>query len=204
VTDVLLYGGGIDSTTLLVHQRKLGREMLALHVDYGQAAATLEWRAVNRFCKLYDVEARRVGITLPFRGTGALMTGTPSTDPAKNIVHARNVMLVGLAAMLVGATGGGNVLLGYHEEPPDAPFPDATEAARAALNAAVATSTGWKVRVEAPFASKTRLEIARIAYALDPSILADAHTCYADVVGGCGACSHCVTRAEMLEHIGAT
>lgn len=62
-------------------------------------------------------------------------------------------------------------------------------------------TTGWRAGVQphvfAPFFKLTRYQIYKRGYELNPKLL-DAHTCYENVVGGCGKCAHCVQRHSMF------
>src|SRR5687768_10001463 len=60
---VVIYSGGLDSTTLLYHLRAEGREVRALSVDYGQRHVLRELEATAAICRVLGVERRVVDLT---------------------------------------------------------------------------------------------------------------------------------------------
>src|SRR5262245_45161443 len=123
---VVIYSGGLDSTTLLYHLRAKGHEVKALSVNYGQRHKTRELAAAEAICTRLNVECRTVdltalveffggnaltnaGVTLP-EGEYAQETIGQTTVPNRNMV----LLSVGIAwaaalkfdAVAFGAHGG--------------------------------------------------------------------------------------------------
>lgn len=186
-----MYGGGLDSTALLIHLASKGRPVIVLHVNYGQVAFTLEQGAGEFFCNRYSMEYRTARVDLRLIAPDASIVG----GMGGAMMDGRNLVLVSMAAMLASTRNYENVFLGYHKEPEHHPFPDATqqalEAAQVALNAMFAR----RVSLKAPFAEKTRFEIVQWASRMDEHFMTRTHTCYANVEGGCGECTHCKEKA---------
>src|SRR5262249_42207660 len=60
---VVIYSGGLDSTTLLYHLRAEGHEVKALSVNYGQRHLAREMAAAEGICTRLNVERRTVDMT---------------------------------------------------------------------------------------------------------------------------------------------
>jgi 7-cyano-7-deazaguanine synthase len=199
---VLLFGGGIDSAALLVWLRQQGAQVAALWVNYGQKAWVGERSACRWFCDKYGAELRVVSMDLFDVTRGALLVGAEANttnDPARNKIEARNVVLVGLGAMLAASLGRQAVYVGYHAEPEDAPFPDATEEARQKMHELLGTACRPPVGLFAPFAPYTREEILRAGLKLEPELADRSFTCYeSPTLVECGMCAHCERKRRML------
>lgn len=199
---VVLLGGGLDSSSLLVWLRRAGVPLDALWVHYGQKAWRGEQAACEWVCRRYGVPLHTVTIELAGVASSAILGGAAvntANDPSLNKLEARNVVLVSLGAMLAANLGRQVVYVGYHVEPPDAPFPDATDAARAAMSAVMEVACRPPVRVVAPFSHLTREEILRAGLWVEPELAARTFTCYeGEGLEECGTCAHCLRKKEML------
>lgn len=193
---VLLYGGGIDSTTLLFFLQQQGINPLAMYFEYGQKAQRLERLSLERWVP----ESRRKIFSIDLKAlvTSNIMAGENlASTPASNALEGRNLIFISLASAYASSVGARVLYLGFHAEPESAPFPDATEGFRLAVNTTLAAGMLNPITVEAPFSSWTRKEIFAWALKNAPEAL-EAHTCYEDVSGGCGKCSHCLLKKELL------
>lgn len=201
---VLLIGGGIDSTTLMVHLVREGKKVHVLHVDYGQKAIGGEYDAIYYFTEKYKVPFHKTLCRLDDIAQAAILKNSPmGLKHVDNRLEGRNVILVGLAATLAHSLGSACVWTGFHKEPEDRPFPDATIEARDAMRLVLATAYGTPMRLQAPFWNKTRLEIFKYARELDPEIETRSYTCYEVPLVGreCGKCTHCQQKAEMQKEL---
>lgn len=196
---VLLYGGGLDSTALLMYLTQNNVELIALHINYGQVAFEEEQLACWRYCKRYGVEYATLGIDLRAASPHASIVGGDGGD----CMDGRNAVLIATAAMFAAARAIPAVYVGFHEEPPNAPFPDATEAGLNAMRYAVRSMFKSHVHILAPFMSQSREQIARRAFAMDPGFFEDTHTCYTNEPGGCGKCAHCIKKADFERQVRA-
>lgn len=203
-TAVITMGGGIDSTALfvwLMHQRNLARGPSRLHplfFSYGQRSSILELEAVKLFCAKFGMEPKVMEIDLGAIADSFLLQ---QGSPGSNLLEGRNVIFGACAATYASTIGADAVLFGFHQEPADAPFPDATERAIDALNSVVAVTYKRPVRFVAPFADLPRTQIALIGNTTFPGFLDMTHSCYLDVAGGCGHCVHCQQQEVIVDYV---
>src|SRR5689334_14807892 len=75
---IVVYSGGLDSTTLLYHLRAEGQEVKALSVNYGQRHLARERAAADAICARLGVERRMADLTalVGFFGGNALTDAT--------------------------------------------------------------------------------------------------------------------------------
>lgn len=212
---LLLYGGGIDSSTLLVYLAKQRdrynavvndgeelKQLSAVFFRYGQKAEILEQAACQRFCNQYDVPLYVVDTPFASLTSSAIMKGAQlADDPKINILDGRNFTLIGLAGMLAAKINASQLAMGYHVEPVARPFPDASIEFVHAINRMIPFAYVHPFKVVAPFSEWTREEIFAYAKEKAPDVLEYAHTCYENVPRGCGECSHCKLKKEILEKI---
>lgn len=175
---VLLFSGGLDSTTLLCWTLK--PIDLCLIVDYGQPHRA-EIEAARKICELRSMPYEVVSITFPLLPDNGLMGGHDATDAA-SVVSGRNAAFVALASM----RGASHVMLGCNADDQSA-YLDC----RSDVLQGVAMACG--VTVELPFVELTKREIVRVAkemrVPIDMTI-----SCYRGT--SCGECAACKLRAK--------
>jgi 7-cyano-7-deazaguanine synthase len=78
---VLVFSGGLDSTTLLYHLRAAGYEVKALSADYGQRHRGRESSAAESSCSRLGIKRRTVDLTplTGFFGVNALTNRGPDS-----------------------------------------------------------------------------------------------------------------------------
>lgn len=200
---VLLYGGGIDSTALL-HMLSSDpmNDVHAVFFDYGQKASQLEQQACEYFCAEYNVPLKVMEVRLAELSNSALFDeNRVANDVTVNIVDGRNLAFIALTGMVVSKLKADALALGFHVEPTERPFPDATQEFIEAVNAVVKYGYQHQFKVITPMAHMTRQDIFKYAQQNDPHILKYAHTCYENVLGGCGACTHCTFKEATLAEL---
>lgn len=196
---VLLYGGGIDSTTLLAFLRSKGYDPHLLFFDYNQKANRLEEATMLKWAT--PGKHKTVKLDLSQLVTSNIMDGESLADtPSSNVLEGRNLIFLSLAAAWASTLNAPHVYLGFHAEPEGAPFPDATPEFFNSANQVLAKGFVHNVQLKAPFQTWTRTQIFKWAKDNAPEAL-NAHTCYEDVAGGCGKCSHCVLKEKILSEL---
>jgi 7-cyano-7-deazaguanine synthase len=212
---VVLFSGGIDSTTALYWARSRGDEVRALTFDYGQRhkvevrMARLAARRLGVPHTVLKIDLTQIGgsaltdagIALPrYRKIPPLASGAPAT-----YVPFRNGILIAVAAAWAEAHGAEAIVCGFNVI--DSPeYPDTRPAFVRAMQRAIDAGTtaalgGPRIRIEAPFVRKRKSEIIRLGLRLGADY-SHSVTCYAGAERPCGACSACLLRARAFAEAG--
>jgi 7-cyano-7-deazaguanine synthase len=210
-TAVVLFSGGIDSSTTLAIALKEGFECLALTFHYGQRHA-VELEAARRIAAAMGVRDHRVvDIDLRQLGKSALTDkievpkGRSVDEMSRQIpvtyVPARNIIFLSYALALAEVTESRDLFIGvnaldYSGYPDCRPsfIKQFEEMARVGTKAGV---EGHPVRIHTPLIHLTKAEIIRRGTALRVDF-ALTHSCYDPDPQGlaCGFCDSCLLRKK--------
>jgi 7-cyano-7-deazaguanine synthase len=212
---VVLFSGGLDSTTALAWSLARYDRVHALTFDYGQrhrveiALARGTARRLGVPHAVLRVDLRQVGgsaltdprIALPRspRKPGAA-SGPPAT-----YVPFRNGIFLALAAAWAEARGVRDLVCGFHvADSPD--YPDTTKGFVRAMEKAVRAGTkaafgGPAPRIVAPLLGLDKPDIIRLGLRLGADY-AHAVSCYAGDERPCGTCTSCRFRARAWKAVG--
>jgi 7-cyano-7-deazaguanine synthase len=121
---VVIYSGGLDSTTLLYHLRAHCPEVRALSINYGQRHLAREMAAAEAICARLGVERRTVDLTslVGFFGGNALTNrevvlpegGYTSDTIGVTTVPNRNMVLLSVGIAWAASLGFDAVAFGAH------------------------------------------------------------------------------------------
>ena len=214
-TCVVLFSGGLDSTTALAWALTRYGRVHALTFDYGQrhqvevAAARRAARRLGVPHAVLKIDLRPVGgsaltdpsVPLPrFARPAARRAGPPAT-----YVPFRNGVIIALAAAWAEARGVRDIVCGFHvADSPD--YPDTTARFVRAMERAVRAGTkaafgAPPTRIVAPLLGLDKAGIIRLGLALGADY-AGAVSCYAGGGRPCGTCSSCRFRARAWKAVG--
>jgi 7-cyano-7-deazaguanine synthase len=212
---IVLFSGGIDSTTALYWARRRYPEVSALSFDYGQrhrVEIVLARRLTRRLRlahQVLKVDLRQVGgsaltdpsVPLPrFGSQESLEPGIPAT-----YVPFRNGIFLALAFAWAEAKGGGDMVCGFNTI--DSPnYPDTRASFVRAMQRAVdlgtgAASDGHRIRIVAPFVRMRKSDIIRLGL----SLAADysfSISCYRGREVPCGRCTAGGLRTRAWKEAG--
>jgi 7-cyano-7-deazaguanine synthase len=213
---VVLFSGGLDSTTALAWA--LGRydNVHALTFDYGQrhrVEVGLARKAARRLGvphSVLRVDLRQIGgsaltdpaIPLP-RSSRCLPASPPGPPPT--YVPFRNGIFLALAAAWAETRGLRDLVCGFHvADSPD--YPDTTRDFVKAMEKAVQAGTkaafgGPRVRILAPLLGLDKPDIIRLGLRLGADYSCSV-SCYAGAERPCGTCSSCRFRARAWKAVG--
>ncbi len=202
---ILIYSGGMDSTTLLYKLRAEGDRVQALSFDYGQRHKK-ELKSAAKICKKLGVPHKIVDITtLKNLMEGSALTSNRIKVPEghyKNktmrstVVPNRNMIFLALAIAQAVSLKFDRVAIAVHAGD-HAIYPDCRPAFIKAMRSASKTANYKKIAIYAPFLNMTKRAIAKIGKKLKvPYGLT--WTCYKGLKKPCGKCGACVERAEAL------
>lgn len=224
---VVLFSGGLDSTTVLSIARDDGFEPLALIFFYGQRHA-VEVERARELAHRLKVAHRVLKIDLATFGGSALTSETipvPRDRDAEGLadggipptyVPARNTIFLSYALAWAEVLDVSDIFLGVnaldYSGYPDC-RPEFIDAFERMANLACRTSTqeGRRIRVHAPLIQKTKAEIIRwgIELGVDYS---QTWSCYdpttdpsldnAGGVASCGHCDSCLLRRKGFREAG--
>lgn len=207
---VVLFSGGLDSTTALCWALAKGYECLAVSFDYGQrhSRENAAARAIARRLgvKLFEIKLRfpwfRVsslvnpGMKLPDVGLSRI--GRKGEIPS-TYVPGRNLVFASAGISLADAEGARAVVLGPNIVDYSG-YPDCRPAFYRALEIAAARGTrsgagGGKIRLLTPLIKMSKAGIARLALKLGAP-LELTWSCYSGGRKPCGRCDSCKLRAR--------
>ena len=201
---VLVYSGGLDSTTLLYEYKD--SIALAVSIDYGSKhnKRELEFAALN--CKRLGI--RHLVIPLEFMGRyfksdlliggGDIPEGSYADENMKStVVPFRNGIMLSIAAGLAESYELDAIMLANHSGD-HAIYPDCRPEFIEGMAAAVEAGTYNGVKVVSPYCNMTKRDIALRGRELgvDYSLT---YSCYKGGEKHCGKCGTCVERREALE-----
>jgi 7-cyano-7-deazaguanine synthase len=223
---VVLFSGGLDSTTCLAIARHDGFEPLALSFRYGQRH-TIELDAARAVAAAAGVEHLVVDIDpTPFAGSAltdaalavpkhddaaALEADTATRPGGREIpvtyVPARNTIFLAFALGVAESRGAADVYIGVNAVDYSG-YPDCRPEFVAAFEAMGNLATraaveGRRLTVHTPLIDLTKAEIIRRGLALGVDYAATS-TCYDPTDGGaaCGHCDACLLRAKGFADAG--
>jgi 7-cyano-7-deazaguanine synthase len=211
---LVLFSGGLDSTTCLYWALAQGYACETLTVVYGQRHAR-ETESAHKIAQRLGVKEHVVTLNLPWLSVSSLVDEKqilPDISVEKIVqgnipstyVPGRNLIFLSIAGSLLDAIGADAIIAG-----PNAidfsGYPDCTpsfyQAAAHALNYGTKTGVTEGIEVLAPLMHLSKTEIVRLASALRvPFELT--WSCYAGGDKPCGHCDSCKLRAKGFEEAG--
>jgi 7-cyano-7-deazaguanine synthase len=212
---VVLYSGGLDSTTCMAIARAEGFSPHAMSFAYGQRHSVELDKAVAYAPRVGAVEHQMVEIDLRRIGGSALTTdaevpkGRPIDDsiPA-TYVPARNTIFLSFALGWAEVLGAFDIFIGvnaldYSGYPDCRPEYIAAFETMANLATKAAVEGKGRYRIHTPLITLTKGEIVRRGLGLGVDY-ALTHSCYDPTPTGlaCGECDSCVLRLKGFAEAG--
>jgi len=197
---LILLGGGMDSTTLMIDEHKQGHELVALFVDYNQKAYENELKSVRHFCYKYKIPLQTIKVELDAIAESFIIKGYDETDG--NCLEGRNAIFLHLAVTYAALMETKEILLGFHLPPEGYSFPDSHEPFINKFNDYVDSFLNEEfkgIRATIPYKDIDRYDIFKKAMELDEDIIEKSFSCYDDKETECGVCNHCVQKDEMRQ-----
>ena len=204
---VVLFSGGIDSTTALYWALAGYAKVFALTFDYGQRHS-VEVRMAKRLARKLSLPHTILKIDLTQVGGSALTDAAIPVPKRRNLrdlkagtpltyVPFRNGILLALAAAWAEARGVTDLVCGFNII--DSPnYPDTrrefVRAMEKAINSGTKAAFGAPaMRIRAPFVGLEKSAIIRKGLALGADYSFSV-SCYSGGEAPCGACSSCLLR----------
>jgi 7-cyano-7-deazaguanine synthase len=212
---VVLFSGGLDSTTALGWALARYGHVFALSFDYGQRHR-VELRAAARTARRLGVPRAVLKVDLgPVGGSALTDRKIPlprvrrrsdiRPGPPATYVPFRNGIFLSLAAAWAEARDIRDIVCGFNViDSPDYPDtrPQFVRAMERAVRAGTRAAYGAPpIRILAPFAGMKKSDIIRLGLSLDVDY-STAVSCYAGTEAPCGRCSACLLRREAWREAG--
>ncbi len=211
---VLVYSGGMDSTTLLYTLLADARstagikrkdEVVAISFNYGQRHDK-ELKCAAKICKKLGVPH----VVIDVRSINKLMSGSSLTSKTIKVPHGhyedqnmrstvvpnRNMVFISLATAYAVSLKFDCIALAVHSGD-HAIYPDCRPEFIKKVDAVTRIANYESIKVLAPFMNKSKTQIARIGRRLGVPF-EETWTCYEGGARPCGKCGSCVERAEAL------
>lgn len=208
---LLIFSGGMDSSTLLWKLLSDGDDVDAVTFDYGQrhAQEILYAKDMIKYLRDQEIEIRHDIIDVKpifhYIDSSALTNDdiqVPNcgyTEEAAKItvVPNRNMILMSIAAGIAASRGIKTIMYAAHAGDHSI-YPDTRPEFLTSLQETVRLSTLWHpVRIEAPFIHLTKSDIVKIG--LDLGVPYEiTRSCYNAGDAPCGTCPTCIERIEAF------
>lgn len=204
---VIIVSGGMDSITLLYARKE--EIALAVTFDYGSNHNKREAELAKWHCEQLGVE--HIIIPLDFmhqyfkssllQGAEAIPEGHYADENMKStVVPFRNGIMLAIACGLAESRNLDCVFIANHAGD-HAIYPDCRASFIDSMNDAMAYGTYNHIKVEAPFTSLTKGQIAAIGDKLGIDY-SKTYSCYKGGEKHCGKCGTCVERKEAFSFAG--
>ena len=211
---IVLFSGGLDSTTCLYWAVAQGYTCETLTVTYGQRHAR-EIKSAQKIAEKLGIKTHFIDVKLPWLASSSLVDcsqtlpthslaeieqhGIPST-----YVPGRNLLFLSMAGSLLDATDADAIIAGPNAVDFSG-YPDCTpefyQAAAEALNRGTKKGVTEGIEVLAPLMYLSKTDIVRLADQLHvPFELT--WSCYAGGEKPCGVCDSCQLRAKGFAEAG--
>jgi 7-cyano-7-deazaguanine synthase len=175
----VLMSGGIDSTACAYHLRSRGLAVDGVFINYGQAAAEREAKAVTSIANHLGIVVRNVGIE-----------GSQECGPGELL--GRNAFMI-FTALFFTRGRSGLLGLGLHA---GTPYYDCSEEFIASIGRLVAEHTDGRVSVVTPFITWTKKDV--YDYFVSTGLPTEAtYSCEAGTEPTCGVCASCRDRRAL-------
>ena len=201
---LLIYSGGLDSTTLLYEKK----DSIALAVSfyYGSKHNAREIACAVDNCQALGI--KHMVIPLDFMGQyfkssllqsgGKIPEGSYADENMKStVVPFRNGIMLSIAAGLAESYGLDTIMMANHGGD-HAIYPDCRPAFVEAFGKAVEAGTYEGIKLISPYCNITKREIALRGKELGIDY-SKTYSCYKGGEKHCGKCGTCVERKEALE-----
>ncbi|MFQ5722806.1 MAG: 7-cyano-7-deazaguanine synthase QueC, partial [Candidatus Aminicenantales bacterium] len=212
---IVLFSGGIDSTTALYWALSVYQEVLALTFDYGQRHR-LEVSMAQKIAQKLKVPHKILKLDLGQIGGSSLTDPNYplpefksleeiGAEPPSTYVPFRNGIMLAMAAALAETQGIWNIICGFNVI--DSPhYPDTRREFVAAMEKAInagtkASFSQAKFHLLSPFINLPKSEIIKkgLSFGADYSY---SLSCYSGQENPCQKCSSCLLRQKAWQEVG--
>ena len=200
---VIIYSGGLDSTTLLYEERQ--RIALAVTFNYGSNHATREIACARYHCEALGIEHLVIDLAFMKRhfnssllsGANLIPDGNYNEENMKStVVPFRNGIMLSIACGLAESRGLKRVLIANHGGD-HAIYPDCRPNFIEAMDKTMQAGTYEGVQLSAPYTLLTKADLVRRGAQLGIDY-SQTYSCYRGGEHHCGTCGTCNERKEAF------
>jgi 7-cyano-7-deazaguanine synthase len=206
---VVIFSGGLDSTTLLYDLQATGDDVAALAINYGQRHSR-ELFCAQKICQEIGVDLT----TLDLSGLAQIFGRNSLSDTSvavpegqyaedsmqQTTVPNRNMILLSVATGWAISNGYQAVTFGAHSGE-YTPYPDCRPEFATAMDNAAQLCDWQPIRILAPFVTWTKSDIVRRGAELGVPFQST-WSCYVGGEKHCGRCGTCLDRKSAFEKSG--
>ena len=204
---VIIYSGGMDSTTLLYEFKD--QIALAITFDYGSTQNAREREYAILHCKRLGIKHLIIPLDFMHQHFKSALLGTAEDIPEGNyddenmkstVVPFRNGIMLAIACGIAESNGLKRVLIANHAGDHTI-YPDCRPEFIKAMSEAMSAGTYENVTVFAPYTLLSKKDIALHGKALGLDY-SETYSCYKGGELHCGKCGTCRERIEALRDAG--
>ena len=204
---VIIYSGGMDSTTLLYEFKD--QIAMAITFDYGSTQNARERECAILHCKRLGIKHLIIPLDFMRQYFKSALLGSPEDIPEGNyddenmkatVVPFRNGIMLSIACGIAESNGLTKVLIANHAGD-HAIYPDCRPEFVNAMSEAMSAGTYENVTVFAPYTLLTKTEIALRGKQIGLDF-SETYSCYKGGKNHCGKCGTCRERIEALREAG--
>lgn len=209
---VIVFSGGQDSTTCLLHALPHFEEIHCITFDYGQRHRA-EIETALALSRQLGITAHTVldasilnALTVSSLTRNDIPVPDTNQSEAKGLpntfVPGRNILFLTLASIYAYQVQAETVITGVCETDFSG-YPDCRDEFVKSLNHAIKSGMDYNVQIETPLMSLNKAETWALADHYNQLDLIRVHTltCYNGIIGsGCGNCAACDLRAKGLQY----
>ena len=209
---VIVFSGGQDSTTCLLHALPHFEEIHCITFDYGQRHRA-EIETALALSRQLGITAHTVldasilnALTVSSLTRNDIPVPDTNQSEAKGLpntfVPGRNILFLTLASIYAYQVQAETVITGVCETDFSG-YPDCRDEFVKSLNHAIKSGMEYNVQIETPLMSLNKAETWALADHYNQLDLIREHTltCYNGIIGsGCGNCAACDLRAKGLQY----
>jgi len=201
---ILIYSGGVDSTTLLYEYQK--NIKLALSFKYNAKFSEEELKRAKYHCEKLGIKQQIVDLTDIFKWFDCSLLEGGETVPfcefdsesiKKIIIPYRNGIMLSVATGFAEYNNCDTIMTGIHfleNRPPDCTPKFAKNISKASKN-----GTLTKTKIVAPYQKITKTEIVEKGLSLGIDYN-KTYSCYIGNEIECGKCGNCIEKLNALYH----
>lgn len=209
---VCLLSGGMDSTTLAYVAKKMGYEILALHLNYGQRTEKKELSCAIKVAEgLEAVEFLEISLDYFSKFGASSLTdmnikveegALGKVEKPNTYVPFRNANLISIATSYCESRDGEAVFIGVQSSDHTG-YPDCTPQFIEAMQHAINTGTQTEKSIEllTPFVMMNKTDILKEGMGLGVPY-ENTWSCYSENDEACGICSSCLARLKAFADLG--